>query len=316
MKLLRYLISFIGLTIINLTLFQTQPADGKALAEIGNRDSEEEIIAAIEEIEIKGWELSGETTKYIPENLYEKINGRAEYYLSYNMNCMIFARYTGGSDEYRPINLSVYDMGNPTYAFGVFSGERSSGAELLEIGRESYRKGSDIYIWHGQYYIQITTTDASDAVQKVCMELAEKITDGLKDTEELVWGLVELPVKDLDLESVQYFLIDALGYSFLTNTYTANYHKGTGEVSVFLSIQDNPASADLVLSKIKEHVNKYGKGIEIHTVEGIEFVSCNMGRYYDVIFRTGTMACGITDLQDGNAALEAAIDFYKQLEPK
>jgi len=152
-------------------------------------------------------------------------------------------------------------------------------------------------------------------VQGICRDLADKITGGLKDTEELVWGLIELPVKDLDLESVQYFLIDALGDSFLSNTYTAKYHKGGGEVSVFLSIQDNPESAELVLSKIQEHVNKYGKGVEINTIEGIDFISCNMGRYYDVIFRTGTMACGITDVQESNAALEAAIDFYNQLKP-
>jgi len=117
-----YLNTLIGLTIINLILFQPRPAEGKSFLENGKNESE--IISVIEMIELRGWELSGEATKYIPENLYEKINGRAEYYLSYNMNCMIFAKYTDGSDKYKSIDLSVYDMRNPTYAFGVFSGER------------------------------------------------------------------------------------------------------------------------------------------------------------------------------------------------
>ena len=165
-------------------------------------------------------------------------------------------------------------------------------------------------------YIQITTSDDSEPVRQVCLELAENITAGLEDIGQEVWGLIALPERDLVPQSVQFFLVDALGYSFLHNAYTAKYHTEMGELFVFLSEQDNPESADLVVSRIGEHVNKYGKGIEFRTMDGIDLVSCNMGRYSDVIFRKGTMVGGVTDVQDEKTALKAASDFYKQIEPE
>ena len=59
-----------------------------------------------------------------PENLYEQINGRAEYYLAYDVIGMTFASFDKSTDNSIFINLSIYDMGTPTNAFGVFSGER------------------------------------------------------------------------------------------------------------------------------------------------------------------------------------------------
>ena len=205
-------------------------------------------------------------------------------------------------------------MSNPSNAFGVFSGERSLGAPPIKLGRDAYCSKGNYYIWHGQYYIQIVATDTTSELHRISMDLAEKLTDHLQDSGQPVWGLQVLPQKNQVPQSVQYFLIDALGYSFLPNTYTAKYYKGKIEVSVFLSQQDSPESVNTIITKLKEHVNKYGKGVDLLSVDGIELLSCDMGRYYDVIFQKGCLAAGVIGVKDKELAIGAAIDLWKQLQ--
>jgi hypothetical protein len=205
-------------------------------------------------------------------------------------------------------------MSTPTYAYGAFSGERSLGAPQLELGREAYYSGGNYYIWKGQYYIQLSTFDNTPELQRACLDLAEKITANLSDAGQPVWGLKTLPAHNQVPQSVQYFLVDALGHSFLHDTYTAKYYKDNIEISVFLSQQDSPVSAETIITKFKNHVNKYGKGVEVISVDGIEVLVCDLGKYYDVIFQKGSLVSGVTGVKDKSLAVETSIDFWKQLQ--
>ena len=155
--------------------------------------------------------------------------------------------------------------------------------------------------------------DTTYELRRIGMDLAGKLTDYLQDSGQPVWGLQALPQKNQVPQSVQYFLIDALGYSFLRNTYTAKYYKDKIEVSVFLSQQDSPESVGITITKFKEHVNKYGKGVDLLFMDGIELFSCDMGRYYDVIFQKGCLTAGVIGVKDKKLAIETAIDLWKQL---
>ena len=276
--------------------------------------SVEKIISVLESLKSNGWELYNEVEIFQPVNLYEKINGRAEYYLSYDMIWAIFADFKRTMDNRFPIELSIFNMGSPTYAFGVFTGERSVGAPQLKLGRDAYYSQGKYYIWKGQYYIQISANDTIYEVQQACLDIAEKLTGNLNDPEQAIWGLQALPVKNQVPQSVQYFLADALGHSFLHDTYTAKYYKDTIEISVFLSLQDSPVSANAIITKFKDHINKYGKGVELISVNGIEILVCDTGKYYDVIFQKGSLVSGVTGVKDKNLAVEASIDFWKQLQ--
>jgi hypothetical protein len=69
----------------------------------------------------KGWRIFDEVKQFTPENLYEQINGRASFFLAYDMIMMTTVSFAKNSDETAKfINLSIYDMGTPTNAFGVF----------------------------------------------------------------------------------------------------------------------------------------------------------------------------------------------------
>jgi hypothetical protein len=260
-----------------------------------------------------GWELYDQVLRFTPENLYEQINGRAEFYLAYDMVEMTFASFEKNGDDLQFIDVSIYDMDTPTRAFGVFSGERTKGAPSVELGREAYRSGANYYIWKGQYYIQIVASDANEELRRLGMVMARKAADLVSDSGEPVWGLSTLPEKDRVPQSEQYFLVDALGLDFMRNTYTASYDKAGTNVEVFLSRRDSPEAAQTALARYVEYGERYGEGVERPSVDGVELVSCDMGGSYDIVFQKGWVIGGVAAVEDQDIALQAALDLWWQI---
>jgi hypothetical protein len=263
----------------------------------------------------KGWEIFDRVKQFTPENLYEQINGRAEFFLAYDMVKMTFASFTNSADEGQFIDLSIYDMGTPTNAFGVFSAERSPGETPLELGRVGYRSDANCYIWKGRYYIKVIASEVTAELKRIGMGLAQRATDSLLDSGEHVWGLNALPEEDRVPESVIYFKVDAMGLDFMHNTYTARYRKGDSVVTAFLSRRESPTSASDTVARYARYAQRYGKGVEHLKVDGVKLVSCDMGGNYDVIFHKGRQMGGVFSIEDRNLALRIAIGFWKQLQP-
>jgi hypothetical protein len=261
----------------------------------------------------KGWQIFDEVKQFTPENLYEQINGRAAFFQAYDMIRMTYVRFVNSDETTQFINLSIYDMGTPTNAFGVFSAERSQGESSLDLGRASYRSGANYFIWKGQYYIRIISAGTTDEFQRIGMDLAQKVTDFLLDSGEHVWGLNALPLADRMPESVQYFKVDAMGLDFMRNTYTATYHKGNTMVTAFLSQQDSAESAQAKVVRYAAYAKKYGKGIDRLKAGEVELVSCDMGGSYDVVYQKGRLIGGVSYVEDRGLAIRVAIEMWEKL---
>jgi len=314
MRLNKSIFLGICLAVTNICVLKGQSL---VLSKLPIEDSDttlEKITLMVKNISINGWNLYDEIERFKPINLYDKIDGRAEYYISYDLVWAIFGSFRSSADNQSSIELSIFNMLNPTNAFGAFSGERTNGASQLKFGRESYYSETNYCIWQGQYYIQIVASDKNDKINKVCLELVEILTKVLYDSGQPVWGLEALPAKNRVPQSTQYFLSDALGHIFLKNTYTAKYYYEDMEVPVFLSHQNSYETGGIILSKFKDFANKYGKGTESISKDGIEFLVCDMGKYFDIIFQKGLLVAGITEVSDKNLAIRAAADFWKQLQ--
>ncbi|MGB5745778.1 MAG: DUF6599 family protein [Desulfobacterales bacterium] len=261
----------------------------------------------------KGWQIFDEVKQFTPKNLYEQINGRAAFFLAYDMIRMTYVRFVNSDETTQFINLSIYDMGTPTNAFGVFSAERSQGESSLDLGRSSYRADANYFIWKGQYYIRIISAETTDEFQRIGMDLARKVTNFLLDSGEQVWGLTALPLTDRMPESVQYFKVDAMGLDFMRNTYTATYRKGNTLVTAFLSQQDSAESARTTMVQYAKYAKKYGKGIDRLKAGEVELVSCDMGGTYDVVYQKGRLIGGVTYVEDRSLAIRVAIEMWEKL---
>lgn len=272
-----------------------------------------DLRAMVAGLSPEGWELYGDVLQYNANNLYRQINGRAELYLSYDVVSLTCANFENSADHEQFIELSIYDMGTTTNAFGVFSVERSPGSPLVRLGRLGYRSGGNYYIWKGQYYIALVSSGAPDECQRLGFEMVREAVNGLDDSGEAVWGRVTLPQQKRVPESVRYFKVDAMGLDFMRNTYTAQYQHCAGVVNAFLSQQGSVESAESTIAQYVQFADQYGNGSECLTVDGATFVLCNMGVVFDVIFQKGPLAGGVTAVQDRDFAIRAAMELWSGL---
>ena len=276
----------------------------------GQRDLSETVAAFAPD----GWQLASDVSEFTAENLYEQINGRAELYLSYDVARLTFAGFEDAAGPRRFVDLSIYDMGSPTNAFGIFSVERSRDEPSVDLGRAGYRSGANYYVWKGQYYIQVIASDATDLMQQVGFDLARQATDLLDETGEPVWGLTAMPQDGLVPDSIRYFKVDAMSLDFLSNTYTAEYRHGDDVVTVFLSRQDSVQAAKDVVNRYIEFAEQYGQGSERVSGDDVAFVVCSMDDAYDVIFQKGLLIGGVTSVDDRSLAVKAAGTLWRQLD--
>jgi len=249
----------------------------------------------------------------MPEDLYEQINGRASFFLAYDMIKMTYVSFVNSVNSAQFIDLSIYNMGTTTNAFEVFSTERSPGDPPLDIGRAGYRSGANYFIWQGQYYIRIISSEATDELQRIGMDLARKVTECLPDSDEQPWGMAALPLKDRISASIQYVKVDAMGLEFMHNTYIAEYRKSGTKVTAFLSRRDSAESARVNVDQYATFAKKYGKGVDRLRVGGVKLVSCDMGGSYDVVFHKDRLIGGVSSVEDRGLAIRVAIEMWEQL---
>ena len=259
------------------------------------------------------WNMRKAVKKFTSENLWDQINGRAEFFLSYDMVRMTFAGYTDSANPKAFIDVSIYDMGNPSNAFGVFSAERQEDITPVDLGREGYLFGANLFIWKGHYYVRMITSKDSPRLQKINRELAKKLVYSLDDSGESLWGLETLPKVDLVPGSERYFRRDAMGLDFMGNTYMAQYRKKGVLVSVFLLQKDQHSEAGEILARYAAYAGNFGKGAWKVKHHGVDITLCDMDGNYDVLFQKGGIVAGLTSIEDRKFAVDLALELWRLL---
>lgn len=316
-----FLMTFLGALLIFFFAFGCNPQkDGqstdrsvRAVGSVEGSVDTHTLAAGLGDLAPEGWKLYDEVRRFTARNLYEKINGRAEFYLAYDMVEMIFADFENAGDTSQFVDVSIFDMGTPTHAFGVYSAERSEAGHSLELGQDAYRSGANYYIWKGRHYLQIIASDATEELRRIGMDLARGATDLVPDSGELVWGLNALPKEGRVPGSERFFLVDAMGLDFMRNTYMARYRRGGIIVSAFLSQYGSLDEAGKIIARYLEHANRYAKNVESINSEGLDLTSCRMNGSYDVFFQKGRIVAGVSEVADKKTAIQASVDLWKKL---
>jgi len=256
-----------------------------------------------------GWKTLGDVQQFTADNLYEKINGRAEQYLDYKFRRLTCVSLASIRDSSKLIDVYVFDMGRPAHAFGVYAGERTEGLPAVDLGREGYRADASYFFWKGRYYVQVLAADKGRDLAQAGLAVADALEKRLADDGEPLWGLTALPEADRVPGTVQYFVTDALSLDFLKDTYIAQYNKGGAKVTAFLSRQPSPAAAAETLASYEAHLNKYGKILKREENNAYKLVAGDMGGAFDVVFRQGQLIGGVSMVESRALAEKAARDL-------
>lgn len=168
----------------------------------GSADAAPKDLALWIPSEIQGWTPKRADSFYMPDNLYDYIDGAAEVYLSFNFQRMVARRYgkTGAPD----IIADLFDMGSSKDAYGVYHHHVHEGSSA-GIGQESEYMEGALYFWKGRYFASIMTMQETDESKRVVLELGKAVVSAIR-AEGPRPDLVEhLPKTGLDSKHVHYF---------------------------------------------------------------------------------------------------------------
>jgi hypothetical protein len=219
--------------------------------------SNDMAMEAILPEKISGLNRVGAVKSYTKENLYEVIDGHAEYYISAGVNRLFVGDYgrPGGDTNSPSLVINIYDMGKEIQAFGVLSDEsggqtKGTSSEILVTGNSQAVKFSC-----GKYYVQVMAYDKTIPVDEVQKEIRLKI--GIKD--EDIPQLARFPNLG-EAVRTRYVRESYRGISFFNNVIEREYGSAGGkfDVSLFLANEDEiKKTTELFIKYFKESKTDY-----------------------------------------------------------
>jgi len=261
------------------------------------------------------------------DNLFEKIDGRAESFVQYDVKGMAYANYHPTGDESNELQVYIFEMKDGLKARGKYGSEKSDDAKPIAIGSEGYTAAGSTLFYSGKYYTQIVSTSDDPKFSAFALELAKRIAEKqksetsapapsgdpskAKSTPDSLFAL--LPAGS-GRATPKYVAQDVFGYSFLSDIFMADYKEGEVTWQGFLRPYRDAKEAGEVFDKYVESAKRDEAEIKKIEAEGADrmIVSSNIG-LVDVIFQKGNVIGGANGATDAKPAEAFARAFVKGL---
>ena len=242
---------------------------------------------------LEGWKLIEKPLSFLPENLFEYINGAAEIYLAYDFRSLTVMQF---GQEGSPVNLSaeIYEMATSNNAFGIYSAERFPDNNFIPVGVQGYIEEGALNCLIGKSYVKL-----------ICFEGGEKCGDYLKLAAEAIEDLVPgettfpsslqyFPREGLLANSEKFILRNVMGYGFLHDGFLANYEVEGLEFDCFIIEGTNEEDA-------KEMVEKYLDAKKEQPIQKLSNGILIKDKYYKNIYvsRIGKTIFGVMKIEEG-----------------
>ncbi|MFQ6037403.1 MAG: DUF6599 family protein [Candidatus Aminicenantales bacterium] len=241
--------------------------------------------------EVSGFQRVQDPQVFVPETLFEYIDGAAEIYLAYDFNQLIVGEYRK-TDSPSTLTVEIYDMGVPKNAFGIYSAERYPESKFLSLGTQGYIEEGALNFLVGRYYVKLLCFDCGSRSDHILQTIAAKVIDRMEDRRGFPDILEVFPEKDRMPYSEKFILQNVLGYRFLHDGYFASYRVDGQEFDAFVIEGKNAPDAAQMLEDFLEAKS----GAEIREVpEGYRVLD----PYYHTIFvkRVDRYLCGVMKIE-------------------
>ena len=211
--------------------------------------------------EITGWKQSGEVQTFIPKTLFEYINGAADLYLMYDFQELKVAEYL--NEKKASVIVDVYRHKTPTHAFGIYSQERLSDANFINIGAQGYVEKNVLNFLTGSYYVKLNSFNTGAEDEEILLNFAKKVSENLGEKGRLPSILSSFPEEGKKKNSEKFIAKNFLGYSFLHSAFTADYGLSGTKFKLFVIESDRKDCKDMIQKYLQQT-----KSLEKNIAEG------------------------------------------------
>ena len=246
-----------------------------------------------------GWKPTEPTRFFLPESLFEYIDGAAESFLGYDFRELAVAQLAR-SGQAGSLTVEIYDMGEPRNAFGIYGAERYPDSRFLPVGTQGYYEEGSLNFFAGRYYVKLMCYDCGPDAEAQLTGIATGIAAKIGDMAGFPKVLADFPKAGLVANSEKFVLRNYQGLSFLDNGYQASYAVEGQEFECFIIDCPDEAAARAVLARYLEHFRQ--AGLEVKPAgPGSTFND----KYLHHVFvaQAGRFLCGVSRVPDGREAL-------------
>ena len=187
--------------------------------------------------EIGGWHKIEKEEVYFPDNLWNYINGAADMYLEYDFIDLHIAEYRM-NEKYFAVEL-YHHMDN-NCAFGIYTQERPSDIEMINIGAQGYQAGAILNFLVEDYYIKLSTNTNDILIENTMLEAAEKIAKIIAESPTFPKIIQCFPDENRISNTEKYIHKNYLGFGFLKHAFTTKYKNEDGEYELFIIENSDP----------------------------------------------------------------------------
>ena len=296
---------FIKQSSYDISLFGIKATTSAISLQMLEADEEEKITLSA--LVPAGFNTLSKTEVYNTENLYEKINGKAPFYVESGFEELSTQRFVSSSAEALWMELFVYDMGNVRNAFSVYSTQKRAEAQPFPPMRFAYKTGNALYFVHGKYYVELVGSLESNELLKAMAEVARKIRANLPiDYDTNIDELALFPPENLIGENIKLYLTNAFGFEKLTNTFAARYRLENETVTAFLSKQVDSKDAETIAESYRNFLIENGAVIKSTTNKTLEGKVMDFYGATEIVFTAGPFVAGIHEAENQQTAEKLA----------
>ncbi len=256
--------------------------------------------------EAPGFTPLGPPQSYNAATLSDKINGKAELYLSAGFKEMSCRSFTLETPKGAHLEVFIYDMGEASNAYAVFSSQRRPGAASLALTANAYATPNALFFTHGAFYVEMVADRAIEDLPAALAPLTTALLAKLPAAAEARDATALFPREGLMADSVRLNAADAFGLEGFDNVYTGEYAVNGGRATAFLAERQSPAAAEAAAKKFRDFLMANGyQEVETSGLPAGTIV-LEMDGAIDVIMVRGPMVFGVHDAAAKAEALALA----------
>jgi hypothetical protein len=256
--------------------------------------------------EVSGFSPQAPLESFGPENLSDKIDGKAELYLPAGfkeMSCRSFSVAAAGGAH---VEVFLYDMGSPANAYAVFSGQRRPGSPSLALTPHAYATGNALFFTQGGFYVELVADRASEAVQSSLTAYAKALLGKLPQAGGSKDATALFPPEGLARDTVRLLAADVFSLEGFNNVLTGEYSLKSGKATAFIARRDTPEQAAADAKRYRDFLAANGYRQVAAAGVPADLTVLALDNSFEIIFVEGRTLAGVHDATSLAAALELA----------
>lgn len=252
------------------------------------------------------WKLVTSVSAFGPERLYEKINGRAEFYLENGFRRLETATVSPTDATNKLFDVYVYEMASPRHAYAAYSLQQRDDAQYLPKLGYAYHAENAFFGVRGSRYIEIIGSEEGPEFARTLIQLADDVLKLFPD-ERLDLSEAELLPKAHRLPGIVRLYVSGFpGFAVLSNAVMADYQIGEDEASAFICAVSSPQQAAELVRRCQDELVREGATLNGAITNVAGAVLYRWFGSWSTIFARNSIVAGVHQASTPEAASELA----------